>query len=193
MPCDKAPGPDGFTGLFFKTCWHIAKKDMAAAINSFHRLRCADLNLVNKANIVPIPKKEGTESIQDFRPINLIHVVLKIINKILALRLAPHLNELIAPCQYAFIKGRSIHNSLLYVRTIARRFQQNKTPALLMKLDVSKAFDSVCWDYLLDLLECRGFPPRWRDWIAANLTSSTSSVLLNEIPSEAIQHGRGLR
>jgi len=97
LPSDKAPGPDGFTGNFFKSCWHIIKQDVVAAVNSFHSLRCADLNLLNKANIILIPKKEGAESIQDFRPISLIHAVAKIISKLLALRLAPFLNELVAP------------------------------------------------------------------------------------------------
>jgi len=70
---------------------------VVAAVNSFHSLRCADLNLLNKANIILIPKKEGAESIQDFRPISLIHAIAKIISKLLALRLAPFLNELVAP------------------------------------------------------------------------------------------------
>ena len=78
LPSDKAPGPDGFTGLFFKTYWNIIKQDVVAAVNYFHSLRCEDLNLLNKANIILIPKKEGTESIQDFRPITLIHAVAKI-------------------------------------------------------------------------------------------------------------------
>ena len=28
MPIDKAPGPDGFNGMFFKKCWHIIKEDI---------------------------------------------------------------------------------------------------------------------------------------------------------------------
>jgi len=70
------------------------------------------------------------------------------------------MDELIAPCQSAFIKGRSIQDTFLYVRNIARHFHRNKMPTLLMKLDISKAFDLVRWDYLLDLLLRRGFPTR---------------------------------
>ena len=57
LPTDKAPGPDGFTELFFQTCQQIIKKDVIAALNSFHSLRCADLNLLNTASIVLIPNK----------------------------------------------------------------------------------------------------------------------------------------
>lgn len=192
-PQDKAPGPDGFTGLFFKECWLIIKADVLAAIHAIYDHRCADLNLINKANIVLIPKKEGADDIRDFRPISLIHAAVKITNKILALRLAPLMNELISPSQSAFIKGRTIHDNFLYVRNLARRFHRTQTPALLMKLDISKAFDSVRWDYLITLLQKRGFPVKWIDWITALLASSTSRVLLNGIPLKHIAHGRGLR
>jgi len=163
LPQDKAPGPDGYTDLFFRTCWPIIKLDVIAAINAFYDLRCADFNLLNKANIVLIPKLEGAEDIRDYRPISLIHAVAKIISKIIALRLAPFLNALISPCQSAFIRGRSIYDNYMYVRNVARRFHRNRTQALLFKLVISKAFDTVRWDYLLSLMRHRGFPTRWRN------------------------------
>jgi hypothetical protein len=83
MPQDKAPGPDGFTGLFFKSCWPIIRQDISAAINSVYNARCQDLNLLNKANIILLPKKEGAEDIRDFRLISLIHAIAKIITKIM--------------------------------------------------------------------------------------------------------------
>jgi hypothetical protein len=151
------------------------------------------LNLHNKANIILIPKKDGAEDIRDFRPISLIHSVAKLITKILALRLAPLMDKLISPCQSAFIKRRSLHDNFFYMRNLTRRFHRTKTLTLLLKLDISKAFDSVRWDYLLSLMDRLGFPMRWRNWISDLLTSSTSLVLLNRIPLNPIQHGRGLR
>ena len=91
-----------------------------------------------------------------------------------------------------FIKGRSIHDNYMYVRNMARRFHRSKRPMLLVKLDISKAFDSVRWDYLFSLLNTLGFPRRWVDWIAAFLSTASSQVLLNGIPGEPFVHGRGL-
>jgi mannosylglycoprotein endo-beta-mannosidase len=193
MPVSKAPGPDGFTGLFFRKCWQVIRPDVMAAIHAFYDLRCRDLNLLNKVAIVLLPKKEGAEDVRDFRPISLIHAVAKIITKVLALRLEPLLSQLISTTQSAFIKKRSIHDNFLYVRNLTRRFHRTKTPALLLKLDISKAFDSVRWDYLLSLMQHRGFPTRWQNWITALLSSSTSTVMLNGSPLLPIQHGRGLR
>ena len=57
----------------------------------------------------------------------------------------------------------------------------------------TNTFDSVSWEYIFELLEARGFPQRWRDWLALIFTSSTSSVLLNRVPGQSITHKRGLR
>jgi hypothetical protein len=77
LPSDSAPGPDGFTGIFFKKCWHIIRGDIMEAINSFHNLRTGDLNLINKANVALIPKKERAESVSNFCPISPIHAIAK--------------------------------------------------------------------------------------------------------------------
>ncbi|WVZ88362.1 hypothetical protein U9M48_034892 [Paspalum notatum var. saurae] len=155
---DKAPGPDGFTGAFFKSCWEITKGDIMAAASAMYDLRTRNLQLINSANIVLIPKKDGTDTIGDFRPISLIHSFIKIITKTLALRLATRMNEIVSAYQSAFIKRRSIHDNFMAVRSAIRRYHRNKTPALFLKLDIVKAFDSVRWEYLLVLLERIGFP-----------------------------------
>uniref|UniRef100_A0A452XR02 Uncharacterized protein n=1 Tax=Aegilops tauschii subsp. strangulata TaxID=200361 RepID=A0A452XR02_AEGTS len=67
----------------------------------------------------------------------------------------------------------------LYVQNAVRALHRRKTPALLLKLDIAKAFDSIYWEYIFELLQKMGFPARWRDWIALLLFTSLSSCLLN--------------
>jgi hypothetical protein len=122
----------------------------------------------------------------DFRLISLIHSFIKRISKILALRLQPHMNAIVSTCQSAFIKNKSIHDNFLAVHTAARCFHTNKTPTLLFKLDIAKDFDSIHWEYILTLLEHLGFPIRWRGWIAAILSTSTSRVILKGVPNPPI-------
>jgi hypothetical protein len=83
------------------------------AVKAFHDLRCMNLQLINSANIILLPKKEGAEAVGDFRPISLIHSFVKIITKTLALRLAPHMHEIVSPCQSAFIKKRTIQDNFM--------------------------------------------------------------------------------
>ena len=66
MPSNKAPEPDGFTGLFFKCCWDIIKDDVTRVISLFGNLHTNNLHCLNSANIVLIPKKEGVDGITDF-------------------------------------------------------------------------------------------------------------------------------
>ena len=61
----------------------------------------------------------------------------------LSLRLAPKLNDLISPIQNAFIPGRSLHDNFLIVRQSARLLHQLGAPRILLKLDLTRAFDSV--------------------------------------------------
>jgi hypothetical protein len=51
----------------------------------------------------------------------------------------------------------------------------------------------VSWEYLFELLDRRGFPTRWLDWLAAILRTSSSAILLNGCPGDNILHRRGLR
>lgn len=78
MHVEKAPGPDGFVGFFFKSCWNVIKGDLLAALNQLHQLRGDQWKLLNSAFIVLLPKKEGACRASDYRPVSLMHSVAKI-------------------------------------------------------------------------------------------------------------------
>jgi hypothetical protein len=63
----------------------------------------------------------------------------------------------------------------------------------LLKLDISKAFDSVSLPFLLEILQHLGFGQVWRDIICGMLFTSTTQVLTNGVPGDRISHRRGLR
>jgi mannosylglycoprotein endo-beta-mannosidase len=104
MPTDKARDPDGFTRAFFKKGWEIIKGDVMRVIELFGDLQAENFHWLNCANIVLLPKKEGTEEVTDFKPINLIHAIARTISKMLALCLGPFMNDLVSNAQSAFIK-----------------------------------------------------------------------------------------
>jgi hypothetical protein len=151
------------------------------------------LNLINEANIVLLPKTKDATSLSDYRPISLINGVVKIITKILANRLAPHMNSLVSHGQNAFIKKRCIHDNFIYAQRVIQLLHRKKREALFIKLDISKAFDSIGWSFMLDMLVALGFSIKWRDWIAALLGTTTSKVLINGEPTLGIRHAQGLR
>lgn len=62
-----------------------------------------------------------------------------------------------------------------------------------MKLDFQKAFDKVEHEYMLQIMEHKGFPPKWLQWMRSIFQSGTSAVLLNGVPRKAFHCKRGVR
>jgi hypothetical protein len=166
---------------------------MLAAIHAFAHLQTGELDALNEATLILVPKKPDAHEPKDFRPISLICFFAKLISKMLAKRLQPKMETLVNPAQSAFIKGRVIHDNFNYVQGLARSYFVRKLPALLLKLDIEKAFDSVSWDFLLEVLEARGFGQKWRNWISAILATASTRILINGELSDRIWHRRGLR
>ncbi|WVZ82123.1 hypothetical protein U9M48_029424 [Paspalum notatum var. saurae] len=123
----------------------------------------------------------------------MVHSFGKLVSKILALRLAPFMKHLVFANQTAYVRGRSILDSYKFVQAATAIYRRKKIPKLLLKLDISKAFDSLGWSFLLEVLRGAGFSVRWCNWISTLLYSASSKILLNGIPGAAIQHRRGVR
>lgn len=168
-----------------------------AVFSSFYHLARGDFGNLNTAMIVLLPKKEGSTKVQDFRPVSLIHSVAKLIAKVLTRRLSTVISTIISPAQSAFSSSKSTQDSFLYVQNVVQSLQRKKTPALMLKLDIARAFDNVSWEYLLELLHQLGFPARWRDWMALLLSTASSSIMLNGtvVGKLGIEgaYGRGIR
>lgn len=74
-------------GLFFQHCWPVVGDDIVAAMVNFFKVGYVPLG-VNSNFMIPLPKSEVTDSIDQFRPIMLINFLFKIITKVLLTRLA---------------------------------------------------------------------------------------------------------
>ena len=92
-------------------------------------------------------------------PISVVHSFAKLVTKILANRLASKLDQLVSPNQSAFTKGRFILDNFMLVQHTIKFLHQQKQARVLMKLDITKAFDSVSWPFLLEVLRNLGFGP----------------------------------
>lgn len=91
------------------------------------------------------------------------------------------------------MEGRCIHDNFMLVQQTIKVLHRRKVASLFLKLDISKAFDSVNWAFLLEILTHLGFGASWRGLITNLLKSVSTQVLLNGKPGEIIAHRRGLR
>lgn len=176
---DKAPGPDGYTGLFYKLAWDIIKGDIMNAVNAFWTWDGRSFAHLNGALMILLQKVDQLAVIRDYRPISLMHSFAKLVTKCMANRLAPKLDMLVARNQSAFIKGRSIHDNFRTVRLSCKVMHAKRARCVLLKIDIAKAFDTVAWVFLLEVLQHMGFGRRWRDWISLLLGTANTKILLN--------------
>jgi exonuclease III len=98
-PTDKAPGPDGFSGGFFRTSWNVIKEDLLRALNKFYNLNDPSFDKLNTAFFILLPKNDQPSQMKHYRPISLIHAFGKLVSKTLALRLKPHLESSSRPAK----------------------------------------------------------------------------------------------
>ncbi|GJT65759.1 RNA-directed DNA polymerase, eukaryota [Tanacetum coccineum] len=189
---DKAPGPDGFTFGFFRHFWHLVDRDVCEAVRYFFKF--SDLPKgCNSSFIALIPKIPDANLVKDFRPISLIGSIYKIIAKILTNRLVDVLGGIINEVQSAFIKDRQILDGPFILNEVMSWCKKKKKQTLLFKVDFEKAYDSVRWDFLDDVLGKFGFGDKWRKWIQCCLHSSKGSIIINGSPTDEFQFGRGLK
>ena len=132
------------------TCLHILNKG-------------GNITPLNHTFIALIPKVRKPRTVNEFRPISLCNVVYRIITKAVANRLKKILNVIISPIQIAYVPNRFITNNIIigykYLNKI--RLNRSKRQGLVaLKLDISKAYDRVEWNFLKCIMQKMGFPVR---------------------------------
>ncbi|GKB11929.1 RNA-directed DNA polymerase, eukaryota, partial [Tanacetum coccineum] len=117
----------------------------------------------------------------------------KVVTKILATRLSFVISDLISNVETAFLPNRQILDAPFIINEILARCKHKNQQAMFFKVDFAKAYDSIRWDYLDDVLNAFGFGSRWRSWIQGSLNSGKASVLVNGSPTLEFQFHRGLK
>ncbi|GJW17430.1 RNA-directed DNA polymerase, eukaryota, reverse transcriptase zinc-binding domain protein [Tanacetum coccineum] len=189
---DKTPGPDGFTFGFFRRFWSFIEKDVVAAIRWFFETGKIPKG-GNSSFITLIPKIPNANMVKDYRPISLIGSVYKIIAKILANRLTTVLGDLVNEIQSAFVKDRQILDGPFILNELMQWCKSKKKQTMVFKVDFEKAYDSIRWDFLDDVMKKFGFGEIWCNWIQSCLQTSRGSVLVNGSPTQEFQFHKGYK
>ena len=140
---DKALGSDGLTTAFGQHTWDIVKEDVMRMFTDFYETG-KFVRSLNTTFLVLIPKKGGVEDFKDFRPINLVGSLYKLLAKVLANRLKRvMMGKLVNKAQNAFIGGRQIMDASLIANEVIDSMLKKKERGILCKLDIEKAYDRL--------------------------------------------------
>ena len=128
------------------------------------------------ANVVPVYKKDEKDHVENYRPISLLCIISKVLECCVLNRINDRLEDLIADCQHGFRSGRSCVTNLLetldYIGAILDRAGQVDC----VYLDMSKAFDKVRHDLLMEKLRDAGFRGNLLKWFCVYLCGRRQRV-----------------
>ncbi|XP_010666428.1 uncharacterized protein LOC104883583 [Beta vulgaris subsp. vulgaris] len=176
IPDDKAPGMDGYSSCFFKKSSEYIGQDIIEAVKDFFRSGKI-LKEINVTAITLIPKIKCPAAVGDFRPIACCSVLYKTITKLICTKLSRVLPEVISPNQGAFNNGKSIISNILLCQDLVKRFgnRRNQVKGLMMKVDLKKAYDSIEWVFVKELLlEAMKFPTHFIQCIMECISTPNS-------------------
>ncbi|KAJ9565965.1 LOW QUALITY PROTEIN: hypothetical protein OSB04_001931 [Centaurea solstitialis] len=185
---EKAPGPDGFTFAFLKHFWATIKCDLLAAVKHFEVTGSFDKGC-NSSFIALIPKTRSPSLCVSLDRL----ACWDTIAKVLANRLKSVIHAVIGQEQMAFVKDRSILDGPLIISELISWAKKVKKQLMVFKIDFDKAFDSLSWGFLDDIMDQMNFGGNWRRWIQGCLKSAAVSVLINGSPTPEFTMGRGVR
>lgn len=191
-PAFKVIGLDGFLAEFFQRCWSFMGDDILKVVESFW-IRGQFVKELNNIVISLIPKKSDPITMDDFRLISLCNTQSKIIAKGMVHRLKPILGRFISEEQHGFVPHREISNNIILAGETIHSMNRKRLLGMIIKLDISKAYERVRWPFLLELLKRFGFCLEWIICIHFCLSTVHFSIFVNGTISGCFQETNGLR
>ena len=148
----KAPGPDGISGQILKNCASALSFPLSLLFNiSYHHGSLPED--WRSAHIVPIHKKGKKDDIENYRPVSLTSLVMKIFEKCVHTEIFEICKSHITPTQHGFLPERSCVTQMIDYTNILTLNLNLKSQTDVIYFDFSKAFDSVNHDIILDKLK----------------------------------------
>jgi hypothetical protein len=192
MKLNKSPGLDGLTVEFYQSFWHIIGNVVVSSLNYGYEI--GQLSFSQKQAVFSLLYKKGdTENLENWRPISLLNIDYKIVAKILAKRLQTVLPKIISQDQQGYIKNRNISFNIRQIEDIIDYTELFDLDGAILFLDFKKAFDTVEWPFMIDILTKVGFKQSFIRWIKTLYCNISSKIINNGWLSESFHLHRGIR
>ena len=151
---NKACGPDGIHGQILKNCADSIASPLSLLFKISYNTGCLPKEW-KLANVVPVHKKGAKDDVENYRPISLTSLVMKVFERILKEELLNKTSHLLNNRQHGFLSLKSCTTNMIYFTdNVALSINDIHTLSIdVIYFDFSKAFDSVNHDIILHKLK----------------------------------------
>ena len=190
---NKTPGSDGIPIEFYKRFWHLIEEPFISCVNECFEK--GELACSQKQAVITLIEKKGKDRLflENWRPISLLNVDVKIMSKVIATKIKNVLPTIVHHNQTGFINDRYIGETVRSIFDLMDFTLSKNIPGLLIFIDFHKAFDCLEWNFLFSCLKVFNFGPDFIRWVEIFYKNIQSCVINNGFASDFFALERGVR
>ncbi|CAI7807290.1 unnamed protein product [Closterium sp. NIES-53] len=160
----KTPGRDGLPKELWELKWDLLGGQVLQSVKEFERTGSLPTEFSTTVTVL-LHKKGAEEDLQNYCLITLLSTAYKVIAKILANMIKHKLEKVVSEGQFGFLPGISLVGAVAIAADVIDAANSGQEDWLMLLVDFRKAFDSVGWEYLFDVLRKMGFPKVYVKWV----------------------------
>ena len=194
MENNKSPGLDGLPVEFYKKIFYLFGLHLVKLYNAV--FIWGQLSPSQRTALITLlcKKLDLHMFCPQWRPISRLTIDYKIISKVMSLLLKQILPNIIHENQLCSVTGRSIHDGCHLIRNIIDYAQDRPAMGLaILNLDIKKAFDSISYTYINQVLQAYGFESEFTQWLHILYNNVTAKVIVNGFFTDPFDITRGVR
>ena len=193
LDTSKANGKDGISARMLKATAAAIAPSVTKLFNLSIQL-CRIPHAWKDAIVMPIPKTQGAKTPTEFRPISLLPIISKVLERHFHLLISEHISvhSPLSTCQFGFQSGKSAISALLSVTQDWFKHLEKRQDIGAVFFDFRKAFDSVPHMPLVEKLHKLGLHPYVINWVHNYLADRRQSVVVNGASSRPVRVTSGV-
>ncbi len=183
----KAAGPDGITGRVLRSCADQLAGLFTSIFNESLATSVVPTSF-KKSIIIPVPKNNKPSCLNDYRPVALTYIVMKVFERLVKRNISSSIPVTLDPLQFAYRPNRSTDDAISHIlhSSLTHIDSRNGNYARLLFIDYSSAFNTIVPIKLTNKLTGLGLNTSLCDWIQDFLTGRPQVVKVGQYTSNSI-------